>query len=151
MTSSGNSHRSIEGLSGRENKSKRSSRLQMFFKKGVLKNFANFIGKHLCRSLFLLKLQTLRLATLLKRDSNTVFSCKTCEIFKNTFPYRIPPVAASEANQLEKIGQKIVFHVDDLTFFLGLVSMQICFHYSLLDKGSFIWEHVVCDIPGIKI
>ena len=134
MTSSGNSHRSIKGLSGRENKSKRSSRLQMFFKKGVLKNFANFIGKHLCRSLFLLKLQTLRL-----------------EIFKNTFPYRIPPVAASEANQLEKIGQKIVFHVDDLTFFLGLVSMQICFHYSLLDKGSFIWEHVVCDIPGIKI
>ena len=25
---------------------------QMFFKLGVLKNFANFIGKHLCWSLF---------------------------------------------------------------------------------------------------
>ena len=31
----------------------RSSRLQMFFKIGVLKNCANFTGKHLCWSLFL--------------------------------------------------------------------------------------------------
>ena len=28
----------------------RSSRLQMFFRIGVLKNFGNFTGKHLCRS-----------------------------------------------------------------------------------------------------
>ena len=28
------------------------SQSQMFFKLGVLKNFANFIGKHLCWSLF---------------------------------------------------------------------------------------------------
>ena len=34
-----------------------SSRAQIFFKIGVLKNFANFIGKHLCWSLFLIKLQ----------------------------------------------------------------------------------------------
>ena len=30
---------------------------QMFFKIGVLKNFANFTVKHLCWSLFLIKLQ----------------------------------------------------------------------------------------------
>ena len=35
-------------------------------KVGVLKNFANFTGKHLCRSLLLAKL----LQTLLKRHSN---------------------------------------------------------------------------------
>ena len=35
----------------------RSSRSQMFFKIGVLKNFANFTGKHLCWSLFFKKLQ----------------------------------------------------------------------------------------------
>ena len=35
----------------------RSSRLQMFFKKDVLKTFANFTGKHLCWSLFLKTLQ----------------------------------------------------------------------------------------------
>ena len=36
----------------------RSSRSQMFFKKGVLKNFANITEKHLCWSLFLIKLQS---------------------------------------------------------------------------------------------
>ena len=34
----------------------RSSRLQMFFKIFVLKNFSIFTGKHLCWSLFLIKL-----------------------------------------------------------------------------------------------
>ena len=48
-----------------------SSRPQMFFKIEVLKNFANFTGKHLCWSLFLIKFQALSPATLLKRDSNT--------------------------------------------------------------------------------
>ena len=43
------------------------------FKKGVLKKFANFTGKHLCWGLFLIELQTFRLATLLKGDSNTCF------------------------------------------------------------------------------
>ena len=32
----------------------RSSHSQMFFKMGVLKNFANFTGKHLCWSIFLI-------------------------------------------------------------------------------------------------
>ena len=36
----------------------RSSRSQMFFKISVLKNFKNFIGKHLRWSLFLIKLRT---------------------------------------------------------------------------------------------
>ena len=47
----------------------RSSRSQMFFRLGVLKNFAIFTEKQLCWSLFLIK--TWRPATLLKRDSNT--------------------------------------------------------------------------------
>ena len=34
----------------------RSSHLQMFFKIGVPKNFANFTGKHLCWNLILIKL-----------------------------------------------------------------------------------------------
>ena len=34
-------------------------------------------------------------ATLLKRDSDTVFSSEFCEIFKNTFFDRAPPVPAS--------------------------------------------------------
>ena len=35
----------------------RSSHHRCFCKKGVLKSFANFTGKHLCWSLFLIKLQ----------------------------------------------------------------------------------------------
>ena len=46
----------------------RSSRSQMFFKMGVLKNFAIFTGKHLCWYFFLIKLQVS--TTLLKRGSN---------------------------------------------------------------------------------
>ena len=40
---------------------------------GILKNFAKFTGKHLCRSLLLIKLQ------------GPTFSCEFCEIYKNTF------------------------------------------------------------------
>ena len=45
--------------------------------KYIPKNFANFTGKHLCRSL--------SPAILLKRDSNMDFSSEICEIFKNTY------------------------------------------------------------------
>ena len=38
----------------------RSSRSQLFFKIGTLKNFANFTGKQLCWSIFLIKLEGLR-------------------------------------------------------------------------------------------
>ena len=38
-------------------KSTRSNRPEVFYKKGVLKNFAKFTGKHLCRNLFLIKLK----------------------------------------------------------------------------------------------
>ena len=37
-----------------------SSRSQMFFKVGVLKNFAKYTRKYLNRSLFLIKLQAIR-------------------------------------------------------------------------------------------
>ena len=40
-------------------KTNRSSLSQMFFKIDVLKNFANFVGKHHCWSIFLIKLQPL--------------------------------------------------------------------------------------------
>ena len=42
-------------------------------KKGVLKNFANFTGKYLRWSLFLIKWQTFWIAILLKRDSKIDF------------------------------------------------------------------------------
>ena len=49
----------------------RSSHSNMFFKIGALKNLAIFIRKHLCWSLFLIKLQTSNPVTLLKSNSST--------------------------------------------------------------------------------
>ena len=47
-----------------------SSRLQMFFKVGVLESYAFLTGKYLRWIHFLIMLQSFRLATLLKRNSN---------------------------------------------------------------------------------
>ena len=54
---------------GLEPAQSRSSRPEMFCKKGVPENFAKFTGKHLCQSLFFNKVASLRPATLIKRDS----------------------------------------------------------------------------------
>ena len=62
----------------------RSSRSLVFFKIGVLKNFAIFTGKYLCCFLSFIKLQAFRPATLSKKDFNTALSCEYCEIFKST-------------------------------------------------------------------
>ena len=50
----------------------RSSRPGVFCKKGVLRNFANFTGKHLCESLFLIKLEAGGLQLYLKTDPGTI-------------------------------------------------------------------------------
>ena len=59
----------------------KSNRLQIFFKIAVLKNFANFTGKKLRWSLFLIKLQAFRSATLLKRNSNIGVFLKNLQNF----------------------------------------------------------------------
>ena len=46
----------------------RSSRPEVFCKKGVLRNFTKFIGKHLCQRLFFNKVASLRPATSLKKS-----------------------------------------------------------------------------------
>ena len=75
----------------------RSSRLQMFFKIGVLKSFANFAGKHLCWNHFLKNLQAEDLQLYLKKTPTQMFSCEVCKSykFKKTFFYRTLPVTAS--------------------------------------------------------
>ena len=45
----------------------RSSCPEVFCEKGVLRNFSNFTGKHLCQSLFSNKVAGLKPATLLKK------------------------------------------------------------------------------------
>ena len=66
----------------------KSSRPEVFSKKGVRKSFAKFRAKHLCQNLFFNKVAGLRHITLKKRKKKRLaqeMSCEFCEIFKNTF------------------------------------------------------------------
>ena len=55
-------------------------------KKGVLRDFTNIIGKHLCRSLFFNKASGLRPATKFKkRLQHRCFPMNFVKSFKNTF------------------------------------------------------------------
>ena len=63
----------------------RSSRSQMFFKIGILKNFAIITGKHLCWSPFLIKLHTWRSAALLNRDSHRCFHVDFSKCLRTAF------------------------------------------------------------------
>ena len=59
-------------------------------KKGTLKNFAKFTGKHLCSGLRSQACDFIKKGTLVQ-----VFSYEFCKISKNAFSYRTPLVAAS--------------------------------------------------------
>ena len=82
----------------------------MFFKIDVLKNFVIFTRKHMCWSLFLVKMQP---TTLLKRDSNTGVFLWILEIFETSLFYRTPSVAVSAS-------LKVIFckasHISQETF-----------------------------------
>ena len=57
--------------------------LEVFWKKGVPRNFAKFIGKHLSQSLFLNNVAGLSCNFIKKETLAKVFSCEFCEISKN--------------------------------------------------------------------
>ena len=84
----------------------------MLLKKPVVKNFAILAGKNLC--FYLMKLQTFRPATLLKRDPNTVFSCKYWTIFKNIDFEKHLSMAASNNYNLALFRENLLSRVEKL-------------------------------------
>ena len=70
-------------------------------KNSVLGNFAKFIGKHLCQSLFFDKVTFLRPATLLTETLAQMLSCEFCEVSKNTFFTEDLRKTTSDLNSLE--------------------------------------------------
>ena len=65
-------------------------------KKSALENFSKFTGKRLCRSPLFYKVADLRPATIFKNIlRHRCFSMSFEKIFRNTFSYRTPPLAAS--------------------------------------------------------
>ena len=76
----------------------RSSHRRCSVKKAVFRKFTKFARKHLCQSLFFNKVAGLRpeACNFIKKETLVqVFSCKFCDISKNTFLHKTPLVAAS--------------------------------------------------------
>ena len=105
------------------------------FKIGVFKNFASMIGVHTC-----VGVSGLHAWNLIKKRLQHVFSCKYCEIFMNSFFYRIPLVAASEKYEYT------VYMLDLLNdccncFLLSLIEKHlnepIMYNFSFLIERSF--------------
>ena len=77
---------------------------EVFYKKGVLRNFAKFTGKHLCQSLCFNRPQA---CNFIKKETLAeVFSCEFCEISKKTFFTEHLWVAASNSLILLHISRK---------------------------------------------
>ena len=124
----------------------------MFCKKGVLRNFAKLTEKHLCQSLFLIKLQASGqglfliklqasgLQLYLKEALAQVLFCKFCEISKNTFSKEHLQTTASVmimSKQCPKVTKvprtkkkKLVSNLRKLTF--SVVSKDSLFSAVLL-------------------
>ena len=75
----------------------------MFFKTGVLENFAHFTAKYLCWSLFLIKL----IQFIKKRLQHRCFPVKFQKFLKATFFTETPLVAASVGNDILVIAQSL--------------------------------------------
>ena len=91
--------------------SRRSSRREVFYRKGVLHNFERFTENTVAR-VFLLKLQVsnfnLNKVTLLRKTPALVFFCKFWNVLKSTsFVKQIRP-AASAHSQNRKVSDTMI-------------------------------------------
>ena len=76
----------LRGFSFRKCCLSRNSRPDVFCEKGVLRNFEKFTGKHLCQSLFFLKVAGSRPAILLwKRTWRRCFPLNCAKFLRTTF------------------------------------------------------------------
>ena len=100
----------------------------MFCKKGVLRCFAKFTGKHQCQGLSFSKVAGLA----------QVFSCKFWKISKNIFSYRTPPVAASEDIRMFFMVKYKTTEIILLTIFHWFtIILHTYFHSEQLSAHSF--------------
>ena len=115
------------------------------------KKFLKFHRKAPVSEAFLIKLQALRITTLLTRDS-----CEKCEIFKSTLFYWIPPVAVFDSfrfpacNFIEKEIPAKMFFCEFCKIFKNifwqntsgwLLLVFICEFWDVFQNTSFI-EHL---------
>ena len=120
----------------------RSSHRRCFLRKGVLRNFAKFTGKHLFRRLFFNKVAVLRLQLFIKKETLTqVFSSEFCQIspFSQNTSKRLLLVRASffflplRLNEKNKVSYKVLLF-EPLSSLYALTKIKINFIYIALAK-----------------
>ena len=100
----------------------RGSQRRCSVRKGVLRNFAKFTGKHLCHSLLFDKFAGQETLT-------QVFSCEFCEFFKDTC-CREDPWATASMCPLDK---KVKTNQSNMIqkFYVNYILQPICFQCTL--------------------
>ena len=116
-------------------KKSRSSHQRCSIKKAVLKNIAIFTGIHLCWSLFLIKLQALRPATLIKETPTQVFFCEHCEVFKNTYFEKHLQTTAS-VNATAEVFQEILALLKRNALTSGIYNLGKLVQWTQVENGS---------------
>ena len=87
----------------------RSSRARMFFKIGVLKNFANYTGKHLCWSLFLLNSNLSNIVEFLRKCLFTEHLRRLLLSLNSTFS-KLPTWTCKTSSNIKLIAIWLLFH-----------------------------------------
>ena len=116
---------------------------EVFCKKGVLRNFENFIGKHLCQSPFLMKLQAYACNFIKKETLAQVFSCKCCKIPKNTFFHRTPLVTVSVFPCCYVVKQFF-----EIAYYTDIIFWKVFYEFTLkLETYLFVFN-IICSFPN---
>ena len=129
----------------------RSSHWKCFIRKGVLRNFAKFTGKHLSQSVFFNKVARLRPASCTPQACNfikketlaQVFSCEICEISKNIFFTEQLWVAASVPSTFQNLAYAFIL-IFKLQFTMWKVSKYGVFCWS-------VFSHIQSEYGKIRI
>ena len=109
--------------------------LEVFCKKCVLKNFAYFTRKHLCWSLFLIKLQDFRHA----ETPTQVLYRKICKISKNSYFEHLRATASGIFKILSNIYVTLLnvfFYFKKKCFVLKIIRL---FYFVLVFSRYFFW------------
>ena len=114
----------------RKHKPCRSSRLELFCKKTILRDFSKFTG--ICARVFFL----IKACNFIKKET-LAFSCEFCKISKNRFSYRIPSAAA------------ISIHVN----IYWLCDNNVCIMHTFSKEFEYaiIYHHIFVEILSFRL
>ena len=140
----------------------RSSHQRCFVRKGALKNFAKFTGKHLCQNLFFNKVAGLRPETLLKKRLwHRCFPVNSAKFLRTPFLQNtsgrpllkvdLSPRLATIDTALRAFQFKILNNVlfpNKKLYYFGITNIALCSFRNTLEETPinilFDWIHVKC-------